>query len=334
MEMNKGKENAADTMSVCNNGLTSGFVGESAPFRQIRELIEKVAAYKSPIMIVGETGTGKEIVARQIHTNSGRRQNTFFPVNCSAISKDLFESQFFGHVKGAFTGAESNMLGYFRAADGGTLFLDEVTELDLAQQAKLLRVLQESCVRPVGSTELYPMDVRIICATNRDLKQAVKQGEFRADLYFRLNVVQFATPPLRQRKEDILLLAKYFLQKQAQLYGEPPKTLSSRTKSLLMGYSWPGNVRELANVIEHVYVTATSDIIDLQVLPSSVFAMPQECENTSEVKSLDEIKKKALVNALDRNSGRRTHTARELQISYRKLVGLMNRYDIHTSHTT
>jgi len=254
-------------------------------------------------------------------------------VDCTTLTGQLFESQLFGHVKGAFTGAADDTLGFFRAADGGTILLDEIGELDPGLQAKLLRVLQESCVVPVGSTQSHPVDVRVISATNCDLKKMVRTGRFRADLYFRLNIVQIPIPPLRERKEDIVLLAEHFLGCQAELYGEPPKTLSEQTKRLLLSYEWPGNVRELANVIENAYVMCTGEVVDLLALPASVFSGGSlVAGKTQQVRSLADIQKEAVVEALALARGRKTYAARTLGISYRKLVRLMHKYALHPSY--
>lgn len=319
---------------VCTLPMEDEFMGRSEPFEAIRKAIRMIASRNSYVTILGQTGTGKEIVARQVHLNSNRCKNRFLPVNCSGLTSELFESQLFGHVKGAFTGANTDTLGIFRAADGGTLFLDEIGEIDLHLQAKLLRVLQDKCVQPVGSTEYYPVDVRVICATNRDLKQMVRDKTFRADLYFRLNVVQLHVPSLCERKKDILLLADYFLKKQAELYGEPYKALSENAKQFLLSYNWPGNVRELANVIEHMYITSPGSVIDLLSPPASVFNEPIDLKNESTVESLDEINKRAIIDALNRSEGQSVQAAKRLQITYRKLISLVDKYSIHAHRSS
>ena len=223
------------------------FIGASSAFVSIVETIQAVASRRCSVVIAGETGTGKEMVARQLHLASDRTKGVFVPVDCTTLTGQLFESQLFGHVKGAFTGAIDNTLGFFRAANGGTIFLDEISEIPLDLQAKLLRVLQENAFTPLGSTKSYPVDARVLCATNRDLREMVRQGTFRADLYYRLNVVTVEIPPLRQRKDDIMILAEYFLERQSQFYNEPVKILSPDAKKLLVNYTWPGNISELAN---------------------------------------------------------------------------------------
>ena len=212
------------------------FIGRSTAFKSIFEMISAVACRRCSVIITGETGAGKEMVAREIHLASDRVRSAFIPVDCTTLTGQLFESQLFGHTRGSFTGAVDSTLGFFRAADGGTILLDEISEVPLELQAKLLRVLQDGVVTPLGSTKSYPIDVRVLCATNRDLGQMVKEGGFRADLYYRLNVVTLEVPPLRQRKEDILPLAKNFLANQSAFYSEPVKVLGDEVKKLLLNH--------------------------------------------------------------------------------------------------
>jgi transcriptional regulator with PAS, ATPase and Fis domain len=227
-------------------------------------------------MLLGETGTGKEMLARFIHENSDRAAAPFVPVDCSSLSDTLFESELFGHVKGSFTGATRDSIGFVRAAHGGTLFLDEIGELGLPLQAKLLRVIQERKVVAVGDVRPRAVDVRIIAATHRDLGEMVRRGTFREDLMFRLNVVSLRIPPLRERRDDVPLLAHHFLAAQSELYDEPGKTLSCEAGDLLLRYDWPGNVRELSNVIEHAYVLCAGRVIGPDSLPQRVRAATAE----------------------------------------------------------
>ncbi|HEX5471368.1 MAG TPA: sigma-54 dependent transcriptional regulator, partial [Lacipirellulaceae bacterium] len=236
----------------------------------LRSQIELIAPRSATVLIEGETGVGKEVTARQIHSLSPRAARPFVPVDCTAFSADLMESQLFGHVKGAFTGAVAATLGFVRCADGGTLFLDEIGELPLAVQAKLLRCIQERTVVPVGGVEPISIDLRIIAATHRDLSAMVREGRFRQDLYFRLNVVRLAIQPLRHRPEEILPLARCFLQDVAVAYNEPVKSLSSAAEQTLFQYDWPGNVRELRNAIERAFLYCVDRTIDLPHLPSEV----------------------------------------------------------------
>jgi DNA-binding NtrC family response regulator len=236
-------------------------IGTSTKMQAVYRLIEGVAAATSNILVLGESGTGKELVARAIHQYSSRAAAPFVPVNCAAIPKDLVESELFGHVRGAFTGAQSSRAGLFESADRGTIFLDEVGDLPLAAQVKLLRTLQEGEVKRVGSDETRVVDVRVVAATNVDLKAKADRGEFRHDLYYRLNVIAIHLPPLREREGDVLLLATHFLAKLALRMNRPPKPLSEAAEQALLAYPWPGNVRELEHAIEHAFVLSRGESI-------------------------------------------------------------------------
>ena len=304
------------------------FIGESPAFNSILETIKAVAARRCCIVITGETGVGKELVARQIHYASDRAQEVFIPVDCTTLTGQLFESQLFGHVRGAFTGAVDNTLGFFRAADGGTIFLDEISEIPIELQAKFLRVLQDSAVTPLGSTKSYPVDVRILCATNRDLRELVEEGTFRSDLYYRLNVVNLEVPPLRQRKEDILALAEYFLANQSSFYNEPSKVLSADAKQLLLNYAWPGNIRELANAMERAYVLTIDQEIQPAVLPFEIIVADSELYPKHELPTLDEVKRKIITQTLEYTRGRKIAAAKILGIERRKLNRLIEKLNI------
>ncbi len=247
-------------------------VGRSPVMSDVRDVATDVARRRSTVMILGETGSGKEMVARHIHAHSGRVAGPFIPVDCSTLANGLFESEMFGHVRGAFTGAVRDSLGVVRSADGGTLFLDEIGELSLPMQAKLLRVLQDHKVTPVGDRRPHAVDVRVLCATNRDLVEMVRAGTFRQDLYYRLNVIVVQVPPLRARREDVADLARHFLSVQAEIYDEPLKQLSLEAVAALVAYDWPGNVRELANVMEHAHVLSHGQTITLTDLPPRLSA--------------------------------------------------------------
>src|SRR5205814_6813507 len=225
-------------------------IGSSPELLNLLRQVEQISKIDSTVLVLGETGTGKELIARAIHGGSGRKSRALVKVNCGAISAGLVESELFGHVKGAFTGALANRDGRFKVADGGTIFLDEVGELPLETQVKLLRVLQEQEFEPVGSNQTVRVDVRVIAATNRDLEEAVRAGRFRADLFYRLNVFPLRVPPLRERASDIPQLAMFFLSRFARRFGRQVDTIASETMDRLVSYPWPGNIRELQNVIE------------------------------------------------------------------------------------
>lgn len=318
-----GHQCASSAASVNTN-----FIGESPAFDSILDLIDAVAARKCPIIITGETGVGKEMVARQIHLLSDRAQKVFVPVDCTTLTGQLFESQLFGHTKGAFTGAVEATLGFFRAADGGTLFLDEISELPMELQAKLLRVLQQQAVTPLGATKSCPVDVRILCATNRSLSEMVKDGTLRADLYYRLNVINLEVPPLRERQEDIMPLAEYFLANQSAFYSEPQKVLTDSVEQLLLGYSWPGNVRELANAIERAYVLSKTEEIEPSVLPFEILIAESTVEQKYELPTLDDVKRKVITRTLEYTRGRKLAAAKILGIERRRLNRLIDKLDI------
>jgi len=242
---------------------------ESGEFRRdlYYRLIEGVASATSTVLVLGESGTGKELVARAIHQRSGRAGKPFVPVNCAAIPKELVESELFGHVRGAFTGAQAARAGLFESAHGGTIFLDEVGDLPLAAQVKLLRVLQDGEVKRVGADESHTVDVRVIAATNVDLRAKLESGEFRRDLYYRLNVIALHLPPLRQREDDVALLATHFVQKLALRMNREPKRIGADALRAMRNYTWPGNVRELEHAIEHAFVLGQGDVIGAADLP-------------------------------------------------------------------
>jgi DNA-binding NtrC family response regulator len=259
------------TPPPCNSDGASAVVpGSPQAAATLQAEIERVAPRSATVLIEGETGVGKEIAARRIHSLSPRAGKPFVPVDCTVFSSELMESQLFGHVRGAFTGAVAAALGFVRCAHGGTLFLDEIGELPLAVQAKLLRSIQERTVVPVGGVEPIPVDLRIIAATHRDLAAMVREGTFRQDLYFRLNVVRISIRPLRQRRDEILPLAEAFVQDIAAAYAEPSKTLAPAAKDALVRYDWPGNVRELRNAIERAFLFCGDRTIDVAHLPTEI----------------------------------------------------------------
>jgi DNA-binding NtrC family response regulator len=248
----------------------TNIIGESLVIRTLIEEVKKIADSKSNVLILGETGTGKELFTRAIHFNSSRRDKPFVPVNCSAIPDNLLESEFFGYLKGAFTGAHQSKRGLLEEADGGTIFLDEIADLNPSLQAKLLRVIDDHEIRPLGSTQSRKVDIRIIAATNKDIQQAVKDGLCREDLYYRLNVVTLRLPPLRERQEDILILAKHFLTKYALELGKPVKDIQDSAARLLKEYPWPGNVRELQNIMERAVIITDRQTIFPEHLPEGL----------------------------------------------------------------
>lgn len=304
-------------------------VGSSAAFTSVLETINAVATRQCSMIIFGETGAGKEVIARQIHLSSGRADKVFVPVDCTTLTGQLFESQLFGHAKGAFTGAVSDTVGFFRSANGGTIFLDEISEIPLDLQSKLLRVLQEAIVTPVGSVKSFPIDIRVLCATNRDLKKMVDDGKFRADLYYRLNVISLQVPPLRKRKDDILDLADYFLAQQSMLYNEPRKSLAKETQKLILDYSWPGNVRELANVMERAYILSNGSIIQPASLPTEII-ISSPCDDSDEPRlpTLNEVNRKVIIQALNASGGKKMAAAKILSIERRKLNRLIDSLEI------
>jgi DNA-binding NtrC family response regulator len=307
----------------------SDFIGSSSAFNSMLEVIEAVAPRECPVIITGETGVGKEMVAKQIHAASTRNSKVFVPVDCTTLTGQLFESQLFGHIKGAFTSAIDSTLGFFRAADGGTIFLDEISEIPLDLQAKLLRVLQDRRVTPLGSTKSLPIDVRILCATFKDLQDMVKKGTFRSDLYYRLDVVRLEVPPLRHRQEDILPLAEYFLHNQSAFYSEPSKTFSEETKRLLLNYTWPGNVRELANAIERSYVLTPGPEIQSAVLPFEVIISNSPSYPKDQLPTLDEVKRKVIMQTLEYTKGRKIAASRILGIERRQLNRMLEKLKIN-----
>jgi len=306
-------------------------IGETPEMVEIKRLIGAVAHNRSTVLIRGESGTGKELVAREIHGGGDRALGPFVAVNCGSVSKTLLESELFGHVKGAFTGALYDTLGFFRTADGGTIFLDEVLELDVDLQGKLLRVLQEREVRPVGSSSSFTVDVRILAATNREVEQAVKLGQLREDLYYRLNVVMIELPPLRGRKADIPRLIDHFLEKYAFEYGVSPKRLHPATAYLFLQYPWPGNVRELENVVERAYALDAGDIILPEHLPPVMIDTESGLEQRDEdspVPTLAEAQRQAIVQALAAASGNKSKAADYLEIHRNRLARLIRKYGI------
>jgi transcriptional regulator with GAF, ATPase, and Fis domain len=306
-------------------------IGESRALRQVTEFISRVADSDATVLIRGESGTGKELVARAIHAGSSRAESPFVAINCAAIPETLLESELLGHEKGAFTGAVSAKKGKFEAAEDGTLFLDEIGEMPSLLQAKLLRVLQQREFERLGSNRLLPFRARVVAATNKNLELAIKQGEFRQDLYFRLNVVSTVIPPLREHREDIPLLALYFAAKYVRKAKRPFKGISSEARSLLMSYSWPGNVRELENAIEHAIVLGLTDEILPEDLPSVL--LEEQSADLSDAryhKVLNQTKKQLISSAIEEAKGSYVEAARLLGIHPKYLHRLVRNLNLKT----
>lgn len=294
-------------------------LGKSEPMQKIRGTIAKLARSQAPVFICGESGTGKELVARLIHNKGPRSEKAFVPVNCGAIPSELMESEFFGHLKGSFTGANFDKEGLFQAADGGTLFLDEIAELPLAMQVKLLRAIQEKAIRPVGAQKEIPIDVRLLSATHKDLDKAVAEGQFRQDLYYRLHVIQLTVPPLRERTEDIEMLAMHILQKIAKTQHETVPVLSSDALAALKNYAFPGNVRELENILERAIALCDNDQILAQDLQLPEHDPTSNKEATQLDDYLEDQEKNVLLKALEKTRYNKTAAAKLLGISYRSI---------------
>jgi two-component system, NtrC family, response regulator AtoC len=304
-------------------------LGESPATRHLLEEIQKVAPYKTNVLITGESGTGKELVARTIHNLGPRRDRPWVAINCSAIPRELMESELFGYVKGAFTGAAQTRLGRVEQAQGGTLFLDEIGDLDLALQTKMLRVLQEREFSPVGSDQVRKADVRIMAATNRDLKAMVQEGKFREDLFYRLDVYSIVVPTLRDRRDDVPLLAQVFLHELAADTDKPVHAISPEALEVLMRYNWPGNIRELHNAIERSLLSCKGDTIDARDLPHTILrstgttAAADSCLDSMGSSDLDVwlegVERRAILQALENSGGVQAQAARRLGISERSL---------------
>ncbi len=316
----------------------SSLLGNAPGMVRLRQQIAKVSRSQAPVYISGESGTGKELVARAIHYHGGRAEGPFIPVNCGAIPRELMESEFFGHKKGSFTGATSDKQGLFQAANGGTLFLDEVADLPLDMQVKLLRAIQEKAVRPIGAEQEIRVDIRLLSATHKDLTREVEREKFRSDLFYRINVIQLDIPPLRERKEDIELLSRHFLQQFSAEADLPPAELTAPALQSLSGYSFPGNVRELENILERAFTLCENDRIrpeDLQLpqvsQPSGIPLAGSSREHDS-VSNLDEyleeVEKEIILAALESTRWNRTAAAQKLGISFRSFRYRLKKLDL------
>ncbi len=316
-------------------------VGRSPAIKRVLDMVLRVAPTRTTVLITGESGTGKELFARALHEHSERADGPFVPVNCGAIPETLIESEFFGHVRGAFTGAQGDKKGLFAAAHGGTIFLDEIGELPMSMQVKLLRVLQERRLKPVGSVSEQEVDCRMVAATNRDLREMVQRGEFREDLYYRLNVIQIAIPPLRERRDDVQLLIQHFIERFSRELGKVIRGVSREAMDLLLHYPYDGNVRELENIIERAVTLEGTDMITVESLPyhmqkgndlvqwANDFEIPEAGIRLDEI--VENLERNLITKALRRTGGVRKEAAKVLGISFRSMRYRLDKYGIEVS---
>ncbi len=326
------RENVELRAAVTDRYSFAGIIGTSDSLKNVLDLAGRVAPSEASVLITGESGTGKELLARGIHGNSARAQGPFVAVNCAAIPEGLIESELFGHVKGAFTGAVRDKAGKFELASGGTLFLDEIGELRIDLQAKLLRALQERQVDRVGGKHPLAIDVRVLAATNKELERAVKEGAFREDLYYRLNVITLQMPPLRERRDDIQLLVSHFLKK----FNAPSVGIDPAALSALRAYGWPGNVRELENVIERASVLRRGDMVTLGDLPEKLEKKKQSVEDIilnlpEEGISLEDLEKSLIIRALEKHKNNQTRAAEYLGITRPTLIYRMEKFGLKSA---
>ena len=299
--------------------------GISPASKKLAEYIQLVSPTNMSVLIIGESGTGKEVIAKSIHQNSIRKNNNFIAVDCGAIPKELAASEFFGHLKGSFTGAINDKVGYFEAANGGTIFLDEIGNLSYENQIQLLRALQERKIKPVGSNKEIQVDIRIITATNEDLREAVKKGDFREDLYHRINEFSIHSPSLRERNEDLMIFADFFLEKANEQLNKDIIGFSSEVMTIFQNYKWPGNLRELQNIIKRATLLSQGDFIEKLVLPSEIF---QAEATTEEAFSLSGNEKDMIINALAKTQNNTSEAAKLLQINRKTLYNKLKLYNL------
>ncbi len=336
------KQNAALKREVASFASLDNIIGESEVMNKLKQTIHTVASTNSTVIITGESGTGKELVARAIHQCSPRANEPFVSVNCGAFPETLLESELFGYVKGAFTGATQNKRGLFEVADSGTIFLDEISEMSLAMQVKLLRALQERTVRPVGGTQEIPIDVRVVAATNKDLYKLATDGQFREDLYYRLSVIPIEVPPLRDRDEDVILLANHFLKKYAGTMGKSINRICNDSLELLKGYDWPGNVRVLENTIERAVAMCSGGELEIELPNAAAKQRPMAmaaaaggapgvvlpADGIDMEQYIADIERSLLQSALRRSNGVQTKAAEILKLSYRSFRHLVKKYEL------
>jgi two-component system response regulator PilR (NtrC family) len=336
------QQNAALKRDAAQRNSLDNLIGESEPMRALKQTIRTIATTNSTVIVSGESGTGKELVSRAIHTCSPRSNEPYVSVNCGAFPETLLESELFGYVKGAFTGATSNKRGLFELANGGTIFLDEIAETTLGMQVKLLRVLQERCIRPVGGGQEMPVDVRVIAATNKNLRQMVQDGLFREDLYYRLSVIPVEVPPLRNRGDDVILLANHFLKKFAVQMSKNVVRLAPESLKVIKGYDWPGNVRVLENTIERAVAMSYEEELKVelpeqgggQITPppagsaQGAVGVVLPSDGIDLERYIADVEKSLLQSALRRSNGIQTRAAELLHLSYRSFRHMMKKYDL------
>lgn len=301
-------------------------MGISPASTKLAEYIKLVSPTDISVLIVGESGTGKEVIAQKIHKNSQRSKKAFIAVDCGTIPKELAASEFFGHVKGSFTGALNDKIGYFEAANGGTIFLDEIGNLSYENQVQLLRALQERKIKPVGSNKEISVDIRIITATNEDLREAVKNGDFREDLYHRINEFSIASPSLKERKDDLMIFAEFFLEKSNKQLNREVIGFSDEVMHIFQNYTWPGNLRELQNVVKRSTLLTQGDFIQRSVLPSELFAVNQEKQEVSF--SLSQNEKEAIIQALEQTQNNKSEAAKLLKVTRKTLYNKLKFYNL------
>ncbi len=338
------RQNFAFKRDAATRNSLDNIIGVSSAMERLKDTIRTVASTQSTVLIYGESGTGKELVARAVHSCSPRATDPFVSINCGAFPETLLESELFGYVKGAFTGANQNKRGLFEVADCGTIFLDEIGEMDLSMQVKLLRVLQERCIRPVGGTQEVAIDVRVIAATNRDLEHQVAENSFREDLYYRLNVIPVVVPPLRERREDVPLLVNHFVKKYAKSAGRNITQVSPESLAQLSTYEWPGNVRQLENTIERAVALETGELLHVELpiqrarakaaaagVGADAVSVPSGAvlpDGMDMERYVAEIERTLLKSALKQADGVQTRAADVLKISYRSFRHLMKKYEL------
>lgn len=326
------QQNKVLSSEIKKNWNRNSIVGKSSAIQTVFDIIERVGPSSSNILVTGESGTGKEVVARSLHNASPRADKTFIAINCTAIPEALMESELFGHTKGSFTGATADKKGLFEEAQGGTIFLDEIGDMDLALQAKLLRVLQERTIKPVGGNQFKSIDVRVIAATHKDLKAAIANKTFREDLYYRLAVIPVVMPPLRHRPEDIPLLANHFLRKYSALNNNKTVAFTQEALRKLMNFSWPGNVRELENMVERLVVMARGSQIDATDIPNTDQSSFEQFygQSTNDSPTLEQLEKRYIQLILDKTGGKKEKAAQVLGINRRTLYRKEKEYGFVT----